>query len=119
MFERIGPVTFEPVARVTLPGLTLLFAPLNLLVAAPLSALIGLGTTVTWIALTRPEGRDMRAAPPGVATLLAGVACLVPGATIVFTIPVPSSFVPVFQILTPAALALLLAALFVTLRRLD
>lgn len=119
MFERIGPVTFEPVVRITLPGVTFLIAPPNLLIAGALSVLIGLGTAVTWIAFGGPEGREVSPQSPGLATVLAAVACLAPGATIVFRIPVPASFVPIFQVLIPASVVLLMATLVVSLRRLD
>ena len=36
MFDRTGAITFEPVARLTLPGLTVLISPLNILIGVVL-----------------------------------------------------------------------------------
>jgi hypothetical protein len=41
MFDRTGTLTFEPVARVTFLGVTILVSPLNILLGAGLSLLAG------------------------------------------------------------------------------
>lgn len=115
MFERMEAATFEPVAQLTAPGVTVLVSPLNILVGVLLGAVVGLGVTLTAVASRRPDACRIHPVLVGAPTLLAGLACLVPGATIVLKIPVPASFVPVLQVAIPAAFLLLLAAIVLAL----
>jgi len=119
MFERMGGATFEPVAQLTAPGVTLLVSPLNIMIGMMLGAVVGLGLTLTAVAWRRPDACSIRPVVVGAPTLLAGLACLVPGATIVLKIPVPASFVPVLQVLIPAALLVLVTALLIALARMS
>lgn len=115
MFERIGPLTFEPVLQVTLPGVTVLLAPLNVLVGVTIAVLVSLGVVFTRAA--RADELDVDGRMIGLSTLLVGLACIAPGMLIVLAVPVPSSFVTIFQLLIPVALLLLIGALGLALHR--
>lgn len=71
MLERTGPFTFEAVARLTLPGATVLIAPGNILIGTVLSLLVGLALVVTFVAFRQPSAcsfdrsTDVLASLPG------------------------------------------------------
>lgn len=115
MFERIGPLTFEPVVQLTVPGLTILLAPLDMVVGGAAAGLVALGVSASAAAASGELPISARLTQA--ATLLAASACLAPGMLIVLAVPVSSSFVPVLQVLVPASVLFLVAVLVVALRR--
>ena len=119
MFERIGPATFEPIAQIVVPGLTLLLSPLDIFIGLVLGGLGGLGVITARAALSDPDVGDHRGWLVAAATSLAGLACLGPGLSIVLKVSVPSSFVPFFQLLIPVSLVLLVGTTVSALRRLE
>jgi hypothetical protein len=114
MFERAGPATFEPVARLTVPGLTVLFSHLNVAIGLVLSGLASLNLAVTWFAFRHPRAcRFHRAAGlvAGLPALLAGGACCAPGVVLILGLQVSSLAITFFQILIPVSAALLVLTL--------
>ena len=89
MFDRTGPLTFEPVARVTLPGVTILVSPLNILLGAGLSLLVGLKLVITWIAIRQPRVCSFNRSTGILASmpaLLAGSACCAPAIIVILAL---------------------------------
>lgn len=122
MWERTGTFTFEPVAQLTLPGLTILFSPLNVALGAVLAALAGLNLVLTWIAFRQPRAcRFNRSAGilASVPAFLAGGACCAPAIVLILGLQLSSLMVSVFQILIPLSLILLVLTLKLILDRTD
>jgi hypothetical protein len=120
MFDRRGAFTFEPIARLTLPGLTVLVSPLNVLVGAVLAFLAGLNLAVTWVALRHPAACSFNRSAGVLASLpalVAGSACCAPAIVLILGIQVSSLFMSVFQVLVPVSLGVLLVTLKLILDR--
>ena len=122
MFERNGPFTFEAVARVTLPGVTFLVAPLNIAVGSVLAGLAGLNLVITWIAIRQPAACSFNRSTgvlASVPALLAGSACCAPAIVLILGLQMSSLLLGAFQILIPLSLVLLIVTLGLILRRTD
>jgi hypothetical protein len=114
MFERTGAMTFEPVARVTLPGVTVLVAPVNVLLGAVLAGLVGLNLMVTYLAFRQPRACSFNRSTgllASVPALLAGGACCAPTIVLILGLQMTSAAVTAFQWAIPVALLLLVATL--------
>jgi hypothetical protein len=122
MFERTGPVTFEPIARLTLPWVTLLLSPLNLLIGLALAVLAGLNLAVTVVAFRHPAACRFNRSTgvlASVPALLAGGACCAPTVVLLAGIQASSLMIGVFQVLIPVSFLLLLLTLAVVVGRTD
>lgn len=122
MFERTGTLTFEPVARVTVPGVTILLAPLDILIGIVISALVSLNLLVTFIAFRQPKACSFNRSTGLLASfpaLLAGGACCAPAIVLILGIQLSSTLVTAFQALIPVAVVLLLVTLKLILDRTD
>lgn len=122
MWDRTGTFTFEPIARITVPGLTLLLSPLNLASGSVISGLVGLNLAVTWIALRQPRACRFNRSTGVLASLpalLAGGACCAPAIALIFGIQLSSLMIGVVQVLIPASILLLLGTLTLILARTD
>lgn len=122
MFERTGTFTFEPIARLTLPGLTLLISPLNMLIGFIVAALAGSNLAVTWVAFRRPKACSFNRSAgilAGVPALLAGGACCAPALVLILGLQLSSLMVSVFQVLIPLSVLALLVTLKLALDRTD
>jgi hypothetical protein len=122
MFERTGAFTFEPVARVIVPGATLLLSPINLGVVGALSILAGMNLTVAFASLREPRAcRISRTGSvlSGFPALLAGGACCAPAILLVLGIQASSLLIGLFRILIPVSFVLLGVALKFALDRTD
>ena len=120
MFDRTGTVTFEPVARLVLPGVTFLISPLNLGIGVVMACLAGLNLTVTLIAFRQPRACRFNRSTGVLATLpalLAGSACCAPALLLLLGIQATSMMIGVFQVLIPASIVLLLITLKLILER--
>lgn len=117
-----GAITFEPVAQVTVPGLTILISPLNVLIGLVLAVLAGLNLTVTWVAFRQPKACAFNRSTGILATLpalLAGSACCAPAIVLILGLQISSLFITVFQVLIPVSIVLLLVTLAAILHRTD
>lgn len=122
MFERSGAFTFEPIAQVTFPGLTVLLSPLNLLVGLGLAALAGLNLAVTWMAFRQPRACRFNRSTGLLASLpalLAGGACCAPAIVLILGLQVSSLMIGVFQALIPVSAVLMLLSLALIVHRTD
>ena len=120
MFDRTGTMTFEPVLQLTLPGLTFLFSPLNVLIGGALSILAGLNLAVTYLAYKHPGACRFNRSTGIVASLpalLAGGACCAPAVVLIFGLQMSSLFITAFQVLLPVAGVLLVGTLKLILDR--
>lgn len=122
MFDATGTVTFEAIARLTVPDITVLISPLNILIGAVLSLLVGLNLMITYIAYKQPRACSFNrstgvlASIPG---LLAGGACCAPAIVLILGLQVSSLFITVFQVMIPVAVLLLIITLKLILDRTD
>jgi hypothetical protein len=122
MFDRTGAFTFEPIAQVTVPGLTILLSPVNILIGLVLSVLAGLNLTVTWMAFRAPKACRFNRSTGIIASLpalLAGGACCAPAIILILGLQVSSLLITVFQVLIPVSVILLFVTLVAILRRTD
>jgi hypothetical protein len=120
MFDRTGAVTFEPIVQVTIPGLTLLLSPVNLLVGTLVALLAGLNLTVTYLAFRQPAACRFNRATGMLASLpalLAGSACCAPAVVLILGLQASSLLITAFQTLIPVSVMLLLLSLVLILRR--
>ena len=122
MLDRTGTVTFEAIAMVTVPGLTIIISPLNILIGLVISVLVGLNLMITYIAYYQPRACSFNRSTGVLASfpaLLAGGACCAPAIILILGIQVSSLMMTVFQVLIPVAIALLLLTLKLILDRTD
>lgn len=122
MFDRTGTMTFEPILQLTLPGVTLLLSPLNVLIGGLLSGLAGLNLAVTYLAYKHPHACRLNRSTGIVASLpalLAGGACCAPTVVLLFGLQMSSLFITAFQVLLPIAAVLLVGTLKLILDRTD
>jgi hypothetical protein len=122
MFDRTGAVTFEPIARITMPGLTILLSPLNVAIGLTVAALAAVNLIVTWVAFRQPRACTFNRSTGIMASLqalLAGSACCAPAIVLILGIQVSSLFITVFQVVIPASILLLIVALKLVLDRTD
>lgn len=122
MFDRTGTMTFEAIAQLTLPGLTIVFSPLNVLIGTTLSILAGLNLAITYIAYKQPRACRFNRSTGLLASLpalVAGGACCAPTIILILGLQVSSLFMTTFQILIPVSLVLLVVTLKLILDRTD
>jgi hypothetical protein len=120
MLDRTGTFTFEAVAQVTFPGLTILVSPLNLTVGVVISSLVGLNLALTYLAMRQPRACSMNRGAgvlSAVPALLAGSACCVPSLALILGLQLSSLSIAVFQVLIPLSLLVLLMTLKLILSR--
>jgi len=120
MFDRTGTITFEAVTLVTLPGLTIIISPLNILIGVVLAALVGVNLMVTWIAFRQPRACSFNRSTgifASVPALLAGSACCAPAIILILGLQLSSLMVSVFQVLIPVSAVFLLVTLKMILDR--
>lgn len=119
-FDRTGAVTFEPIAQLTLPGLTILLSPVNMAIGAVLSVLVGVNLTVTYIAFRQPRVCSFNRATgifASLPALLAGSACCAPAIILILGLQLSSVLVAAFRVLIPVSALLLILSLILILRR--
>lgn len=120
MFERTGALTFEPIAQLTVPGMTILISPINVGIGLVLAVLAALNLTVTYLAFRQPRACRFNRSTGIVASLpalLAGSACCAPTIFLILGLQVSSMFITVFQVLIPVSVLLLIMTLALILRR--
>ncbi len=122
MFDRTSAITFEPIAQLTVPGLTILLAPMNILIGGVLAALAGLNLVLTYISFRQPAACDFNRSSGIMASLpalLAGGACCAPAIVLILGLQVSSLLMSVFQVMIPFSLLLLVVSLKMILDRTD
>jgi hypothetical protein len=122
MFDRTGAVTFEPIAQLTVPGMTILLSPVNVANGLLLAVLAALNLTVTYLAFRQPRACRFNRSTGIMASLpalLAGSACCAPTIVLILGLQVSSLFITVFQILIPVSVLILVVTLVLILGRTD
>jgi hypothetical protein len=121
-FASVGFFRFDAVALVSVGGVTYLFSPLNLLVGAFLSTLVGANGALTYLALVQPRACGIEASSgvfAGIPALLSGAACCGPTILLVVGVQASATLVTGFQLLVPVAVLLLVASLLLMGRTVD
>lgn len=120
--QSLGPLSFEPVARVEFGVGTYLFS-LNTLLGLGIAILVGMNLAVTYLAWKQPKACGLGASSSGVLAgipaLLSGTACCGPILLIVFGIQASSALLTAFQWLLPVAVLLLVGSLLWVGRQVD
>lgn len=121
MVQRRSAWYFEAVAVLSLPYLSWLLAPVNLLIGGVLGALVGLNAAMGYLAWRQPRvcrvgGGGLLGALPG---LLAGSACCAPTLVLALGLPASGLLLSLFAWMVPLALVLLVLSMVLLGRRLD
>lgn len=118
----LGPLSFTPVARVSLGPITYLFS-LNTFLGVGVAGLVGLNIALSYLAWTQPAscgiGQSSTAAFAGIPALLSGTACCGPVVLIAVGIQASGVLLTAFQWLLPAAVVLLLGSLVLVGRQVN
>jgi hypothetical protein len=122
MFSQITPFRFEAIAVLTLPFVTYLFSPLNLLVGSALSVLVGMNLALVYGSYLSPRFCPANATT-GILTalpaLLAGSACCSHVLLIALGIQDSAVAISLLGALVPLAFVVMGAALVWNARRVD
>lgn len=118
----LGPLTFTPVARVSLGPATYLFS-LNTVLGLGVAVLVGLNLGLTYLAWRQPTacgiGPSSSGLLAGVPAVLSGTACCGPIVFVALGLQASGVVVTAFQFLLPVAVVLLLGSLVLVGRRID
>lgn len=117
-----GTFTFEPIARIDLGVLSLLFSPLDTLLGLGLAVLVGLNLALFYLAWTQPAACGIEGASGALAAipaLLSGTACCGPVLLIVLGVQASGLLLAVFDVLLPLAVVLLLGSVVLVGRNVD
>ncbi|MDI5934586.1 hypothetical protein [Halomonas kalidii] len=121
-FEARGPFQFEPVGLIGLGPLVWTFSPFNTLIAATMGLLVGLNVVAGWWLWRTPRQCGLGGTSTGllgaIPALLAGGACCAPMVLIWLGLPIAGGLASLTPLLVPVALLLLVAGLWLSLRRL-
>ena len=124
MFQSLGFLAFEPIARVDVGVLRLLVAPVNVAIGLVLGALVGVNLAVSYLAWRHPaacgiESRNRTGALAGLPALLSGAACCGPVILVAVGVQATGLLLTTFELLVPIAVVLLLASLLYVGRSVD
>lgn len=118
----LGPLSFTPVAMVSLGPLTYLFS-FNTVLGLGLSMLVGLNLAVTYLAWTQPKacgiGRSSSGILASIPAVLSGTACCGPVVLIALGIQVSGVLLTTVQYMLPIAVVLLVGSLLLVGRQVD
>mgnify|MGYP007117778314 CR=1 FL=1 len=122
LHPRAAVSPFDAVAVVSAGPLTYLFSPLNLLVTAVLSSLVGANFALSYLGLVQPRACGLESSAgvlAGFPALLSGAACCGPTLLLVIGVQASATVITGFQFLVPVALAMLVGGLLLVGRRVD
>lgn len=118
----LGFFRFGAIAVVSAGPVTYLFSPLNAVLAAVLSGLVGANLALTYLGLVQPRACGLETstgALAGIPALLSGAACCGPTFLLVVGVQASATIITVFQLLVPIAVVLLVAGLLLVGRKVD
>ena len=121
-FASAGFFRFGAIAVVGLGPVTYLFSPLNAVVAATLSVLVGANVGLTYLGTIQPTACGLERSTgvlAGVPALLSGAACCGPTILLVVGVQASATIITGFQFLVPLALVLLVGSLLLVGRQVD
>jgi hypothetical protein len=113
-FRSTRPFVWEPIARVIVPPVDLLVAPLTIVLGGFLAILVGLNLAVTVVAMRSPRSCGVNrsvGALAGVPALLSGATCCGPGLFFLLGIQATGTLVAAVGYATPVAVLLLVGSL--------
>lgn len=122
LFETMGPLLYEPVARVVLGPVSWLIAPGNVLIGVALATLVGLNLGVWFVLWRRPQACGVDGSKTnagliaGVPALLSGSACCGPVVFLVLGVQATGAVITAVAWLVPAAAVLLVVTLVLVAR---
>lgn len=115
MFETApGAFSFEPIALVEFGIGTFLFSPFNTGIGLVLGILVGINTTLSYLAIRQPRSCGLAAGSgvlAAIPALLAGSACCAPAILIVLGIVATGTLLTILPLLLPIGFVLLVASL--------
>ena len=118
----LGPLSFTPVARVSVGPVTYLFS-LNTVLGLGIAGLVGLNLGLTYLAWRQPAACGIGSSSSGflasIPAVLSGTACCGPVVLIILGIQASGIIVTTFQFLLPIAVVLLLGSLVLVGRQID
>jgi hypothetical protein len=120
--RRTGSFSFEPIARIDLAAVSLLFSPLDTLLGVGLAALVGLNLALFYLAWTQPAACGVDSATGALAAipaLLSGTAYCGPVVLLLFGVQASGLLLAAFEVLLPLAVVLLLGSLVLASRNVD
>lgn len=120
--SELGPLSFTPVARVSVGPVTYLFS-LNTVLGLGLAGLVGLNLGLTYLAWRQPAACGVGSSSSGffasIPAILSGTACCGPVVLILLGIQASGIVVTAFQFLLPVAVVMLLGSLVLVGRQID
>lgn len=122
LLRQTGFLTFEPIARLQMFGLSYLFSPIDATIALVLAVLVGLNLAITYLGIVQPQACGL--APTGgvlasIPALLSGAACCGPIIFVVLGIQATGILLTGVQLLLPLSLILLIGSLLIVGQRID
>lgn len=114
MFRRTGFLLFDAVAILQIPLFTVLVSPINILIGAVLSLLVGLNLTMSYIAWRQPRACSINKATGTLGilpALLAGGACCAPTILLILGIQATATLITASRLMIPLAFVLLVGSL--------
>lgn len=121
-FQTTGFGRFEPIARIIAGPFTVLFSPVNALIAGVLGVLVGVNLALTYLGFVQPKACGLEASSgvfAGIPALLGGAACCGPTILLILGIQASSALITVFGFLIPIAILMLLGSLLLIGRQVD
>jgi hypothetical protein len=122
LFESTGFLTFEPIARLQVAGLSYLFSPVDAAIATLLAVLVGLNLAVTYLGLVQPRACGLAPSSgllASVPALLSGAACCGPVIFVALGIQATGALFAGVQLLLPLSVVLLAGSLLLVGQRID
>lgn len=122
MTQAMAPFQYEPVAFVSIGGIDLLVAPVNLLIGLGLGVLVGVNLAVAWVAWRGPQACRIgpgAGAIAGLPAILSGFACCGPTLLLVLGMQATAATLAAFQWFLPLAVVLLIGTLLWVGRHVD
>jgi hypothetical protein len=121
-FASLGFFRYGAVAVVAAGPVTYLFSPLNVLLAAALSVLVGANLALTYLGLVQPRACGLESSTgvlAGIPALLSGAACCGPTILLVVGVQASATVITGFQYLVPLAVAMLVGSLLLVGRNVN
>lgn len=122
LFQPTGFLTFEPIARVQLLGVSYLFSPIDAALGLLLAVLVGLNLAVTYLGVVQPRACGLAPSSgllASIPALLSGAACCGPILFIALGIQATGVLLTGVSLLVPLSVVLLVGSLLLVGSRVD
>lgn len=114
LWEPMGYLAYEPIARLETTWFTYLFSPIEAAIAIALAVLVAANAALTYLGLVQPKACGLSSSGgvlAGVPALFSGAACCGPVIFAVVGIQMTSTLLTAFRFLVPVAFVLLVLSL--------